>query len=90
MVSPHPSYPPLEMSTFGVRTITNCYGSKDLASFNDNIVSIKNCSQTAICNKLLELCDTFSEEGSIGRNEQYLSEDVFDDIVKDLADYLRK
>ena len=30
MLSPHPSYPPLEMAEAGVTTITNCYGGKDL------------------------------------------------------------
>ena len=31
MVSPHPSYPPLEMAEAGVLAITNNYGSKDLS-----------------------------------------------------------
>ena len=40
MVSPHPSYPPLEMSTFGVKTITNTFANKDLSGFNDNLFVI--------------------------------------------------
>ena len=40
MVSPHPSYPPLEMSFAGCITITNCYESKNLSLNNDNILSI--------------------------------------------------
>lgn len=42
MCSPHPSYPPLEMSTFGVKTITNTFECKDLSSFNGNIISVDN------------------------------------------------
>lgn len=91
MVSPHPSYPPLEMSTFGIRTITNCYGSKDLGSFNENMISIQNCSQGNICKELIQLCETYSEEGKIGRNEAYLnSGNIFEEIVEDLTAYLKQ
>lgn len=40
MISPHPSYPPLEMAAFGIRTITNRYKGKDLSLLTSNIVSI--------------------------------------------------
>lgn len=91
MVSPHPSYPPLEMSTFGIRTITNCYGSKDLSDFNENMISIQNCSQANIAAELINLCETYSEDGVIGKNDSYLnSGNVFDEIVEDLAAYLKK
>lgn len=90
MVSPHPSYPPLEMSTFGIRTITNCYGSKDLGSFNENMISVKNCSQGSICAELTRLCETYSEEGVIGKNDSYLNNNnIFGEIVEDLASYLK-
>lgn len=41
MVSPHPSYPPLEMAYSGVRTITNKYTGKDLSLRSENITSIE-------------------------------------------------
>lgn len=41
MVSPHPSYPPLEMAYSGVRTVTNRYPGKDLSSRSDYIKSIQ-------------------------------------------------
>jgi len=44
MVSPHPSYPPLEMSFAGCITITNCYENKNLSLNNDNILSIEELS----------------------------------------------
>lgn len=40
MVSPHPSYPPLEMAAFGVHVITNAYGVKDLGKFSNCIESL--------------------------------------------------
>ena len=40
MVSPHPSYPPLEMASFGVRVLTNAYGVKDLSKFSSCVESL--------------------------------------------------
>ncbi|MBP2499944.1 MULTISPECIES: rhamnosyltransferase WsaF family glycosyltransferase [Methylobacterium] len=40
MLSPHPSYPPLEMAAAGLYTITNAYDCKDLSVRNSNIVSL--------------------------------------------------
>jgi hypothetical protein len=40
MISPHPSYPPLEMAEAGVLTITNKYGCKDLSRRFPEILSI--------------------------------------------------
>ena len=86
MVSPHPSYPPLEMSTFGVRTITNCYGGKDLRAFNNNIISLKNCSSSEICKRLSSLCDSYSEKGNVILNEDYVgSSDPFGGVIEELA-----
>ena len=71
MVSPHPSYPPLEMSTFGVNTITNCYGQKDLATFNDNIFSLKSCSPHQLAEALVQICSKYNGQGVIVRNTAY-------------------
>ncbi|QGM97397.1 rhamnan synthesis F family protein [Methylocystis parvus] len=40
MLSPHPSYPPLEMAEAGLLTITNQFEGKDLTRRFDNIVSL--------------------------------------------------
>lgn len=37
MLSPHPSYPPLEMAMFGMKVITNTYGNKDLRELVSNV-----------------------------------------------------
>lgn len=39
MISPHPSYPPLEMAEAGLATIANAFPGKDLRRRFDNIVS---------------------------------------------------
>ena len=56
MVSPHPSYPPLEMSSFGMKVITNKYDNKDLSGFNDNMISLDNCSAATVAKTLEQLC----------------------------------
>ena len=90
MVSPHPSYPPLEMSTFGIKTITNCYGSKDLSSFNENIVSLKNCSTNTLCETLMKLCDGYSKEGGAVKTdtEYFEREDIFTEIIEEIKKLL--
>ena len=62
MASPHPSYPPLEMSVFDVRVMTNTFANKDLASFNENIVSMDNISPVNMAAKLQEICDSYTPE----------------------------
>ena len=52
MASPHPSYPPLEMAHFGVRTITNSYTCKDLSTSHANIVSLSNIDAASIAGAL--------------------------------------
>lgn len=56
MVSPHPSYPPLEMAHFGAKVITNSYANKNLSLWHDNIYSLDNCSPQMIADTLLHLC----------------------------------
>lgn len=54
MVSPHPSYPPLEMASFGVKTITNAYGKKDLSRFSANIISVNAVTPNTLAEALKE------------------------------------
>jgi len=63
MVSPHPSYPPLEMSTFGIRTITNPFENKDLSGFNQNLVSVDPCTPETIAQELSRICSEYGCEG---------------------------
>jgi len=90
MVSPHPSYPPLEMSSFGVKTITNCYANKDLTGFNDNIISLKCCTAQAIAEELVRLCNNFDGTGKPGVNGAYTGiADEFSGIISDISEILQ-
>src|SRR4029079_11557858 len=48
MVSPHPSYPPLDMAHLGMRVVTNSFGPKDLSSWHQNIVSVGSLTAIAV------------------------------------------
>jgi len=63
MVSPHPSYPPLEMAYAGMKTITNSYEGKDLSQRSDTIVSLDILSVEAIAETLERLCDEIETNG---------------------------
>jgi hypothetical protein len=82
MESPHPSYPPLEMSTFGVRTITNIYENKNLDGFNENIISLTDYNPKKIAETLAKVCDEYGtlQAYPILDNE-YVNEDSFSDAV---------
>lgn len=66
MVSPHPSYPPLEMASFGVKVITNKYGNKDLSSFSDNVVSLDFLSPQSVARALEEIATAYEPEMTCG------------------------
>ena len=90
MVSPHPSYPPLEMSTFGIKTITNTYANKNISSFNQNIISLDNCSQSNICGFLQTLCEDINLSNQIQINNSYMDEmSAFDDISEEINNILK-
>ncbi len=59
MASPHPSYPPLEMAHFGVRTITNGFTGKDLSASHPNIVSVRDIGGDTLADALAECCAAF-------------------------------
>lgn len=83
MCSPHPSYPPLEMATFGVKTITNSFMTKDLSTFSPNIISVDDPTIGNLADAVIECCH--GEDGVIDRTSGYLDDnDQFTSIVKDI------
>lgn len=86
MISPHPSYPPLEMSTFGMKVITNSYENKDLSGFNQNIISLNSLTPDSVAEELLKLTRAYAEnESEFGYNEQYMTNsNSFDLIIKQI------
>ncbi len=57
MLSPHPSYPPLEMAQFGVRVVTNGFANKDLGALSAGIVSLRAPTPEAIGEALAQLAE---------------------------------
>lgn len=52
MVSPHPSYPPLEMASAGCMTVTNAYEGKDLTRRSDRFISLGAMTPSALADAL--------------------------------------
>jgi len=85
MVSPHPSYPPLEMSVFGIKTITNVCYNKNLKYFNDNIINLEFNTPEALSLTLEQLCNGFVSEAKLLTDNRFVRDDnQFDYIVKDI------
>lgn len=91
MVSPHPSYPPLEMAAFGVRVITNNYANKNLsASFSENITSLPSYSLSEAVSSLHNACSAYESEVRCGEvPKSYLKQDSPFPFISDLADIIR-
>jgi hypothetical protein len=66
MVSPHPSYPPLEMAHFGMLVLTNRFAAKDLASWHSNIASLDDASIEGAAAALARLCRLVEADPAIG------------------------
>lgn len=61
MISPHPSYPPLEMAAFGARVITNQFANKDLSSISSFLVSIEQPDPERLAHALSALTTDFDK-----------------------------
>ncbi|MGX9709674.1 rhamnosyltransferase WsaF family glycosyltransferase [Stenotrophomonas maltophilia group sp. LNF259] len=95
MVSPHPSYPPLEMAAFGMGVVTNRYDNKRLDETTENIVSLESMTPEAICTALMAQVDACERRqmmpGSIACLEHpLLRAGSFDRIAEDVIDALRR
>lgn len=90
MCSPHPSYPPLEMATFGVKTVTNAYICKNLKDFNENIVSVERMDIDSLADAIHKAV-SLSEKGTqLYKGTPYaVGKDQFEDIIKKLLESWR-
>lgn len=59
MISPHPSYPPLEMAAFGAHVLTNVYANKDLSSISSRLVSLDRADPDTLARALASQCMAF-------------------------------
>lgn len=90
MVSPHPSYPPLEMAAFGMSVVTNRFANKDLSSFSPNIRSAEQFSPEAIADAIAREVAAWEERQMTSPNpidvdHPFLAEGSFDQISKQIA-----
>lgn len=91
MLSPHPSYPPLEMAHFGVQVITNNFGSKDLSGFHPNLRALRTLQPERLASELSSVTMGFgpSEERVVEVPpvaEGYLSSHIPDAFLIDILD----
>ncbi|MBW8190755.1 hypothetical protein K0504_06890 [Neiella marina] len=61
MASPHPSYPPLEMSSSQVYTYTNVYDNKGASYYDSPYLTFGSLEPMAIANFLKDNCLTYNE-----------------------------
>jgi hypothetical protein len=79
MVSPHPSYPPLEMAEAGLLVLTNRFGAKDLSTWHTNITSLRGVSAEAFAADLADLCRRFETDPAGGDGGRLLRSDYLAD-----------
>ena len=75
MISPHPSYPPLEMAEFAVRVVTNSFANKDLSTRSSYITSVPEVTPQRIAAELARLCkdfDSASDDADLGDARGFL------------------
>jgi len=87
MASPHPSYPPLEMAHFGVRTVTNSYFCKDLTAFHPNILSVRSIAESELAAALAEACRRAADPPDPYRNPEYVRTEPYP-FIGELTDAL--
>lgn len=89
MASPHPSYPPLEMATFGMKVITNSFVTKDISDFNENIISIEHININKLAEEL-HFLTTSDIEYKISKNDDYINGiSQLDTIVDEIGGHLQ-
>ncbi len=93
MVSPHPSYPPLEMAAFGMSVLTNRYDNKRLDETVANVHSLASMTPEAICAGLSALVDACEARGMMAapvasQDHPLLAQGSFDRIAAGVAQVL--
>ena len=94
MVSPHPSYPPLEMAELGMLVLTSRFDGKDLATWHTNIESLVEDSADGLARQLADLCRAIEADptrGSKGRSlrPDYVSDGPQFPFADEVAETLR-
>jgi hypothetical protein len=75
MVSPHPSYPPLDMAHLGMRVVTNGFGPKDLSTWHENITSVPSLTAASIGDAVAAATAAFEADPAGGDGAKPLRDD---------------
>jgi O-antigen biosynthesis protein len=94
MISPHPSYPPLDMAHLGMLVATNRFGAKDLSTWHQNIRSLASLSAEGIAAALRDLTDAFEADPGVGDRgqplrQEFLAEGPLFPFAAELAERLK-
>lgn len=90
MLSPHPSYPPLEMAMFGVDVITNTYANKDLQGAVSNVTSLSSLEPREISEAIINLCDMYNQDKPIVCEKNIFSSDRHEfGFIQELIDDIK-
>ncbi len=96
MISPHPSYPPLEMAHFGLWVVTNDFADKDMSKLHDNFLSLDNCNPSTIADAIVTACGRVRRDRMSGyqgrtRMPSYLDDSAMfpflDELVANVQTY---
>ena len=67
MISPHPSYPPLEMAQAGALVLTNQYEDRDLSDIHENIYTFPLFDAADVAERLENLARSWIRDPDMGR-----------------------
>lgn len=82
MISPHPSYPPLEMAAFGARVLTNRFANKDLSAVSSYLVSVDQPDPAKLATALMTLTTEFDALTPAARSVDRSHIDWHDDFLQ--------
>jgi len=82
MISPHPSYPPLEMAAFGARVLTNRFANKDLSAVSSYLVSVDQPDPAKLATALMTLTGDFDALTPAARSVDRSDIDWHDDFLQ--------
>lgn len=78
MVSPHPSYPPLEMAAFGLGVLTNHFRNKNLSTLHESINSLEAATPQHVAAALQEMCEAFSQDQTRFQRGKFIDYDFLE------------
>jgi len=92
MVSPHPSYPPIEMASYGLEVITNRYENKNLSNFLTNVNSLEILTPNDVVEALIQVCSEVEERNGTPAEckNSYLAEESWEKAFSSLVNILNE